>query len=297
MKNISVIVPVLNAERYIDACIESLINQNYPRNNFEIIIVDNGSSDDTAKMIKKYNGNIKLFNESKRGAYAARNTGIKHSHGEIIAFTDIDCIADENWLRELSKGFETKNIGCVVGSVKSFPGKSIVEIYSKNKDILSQKTTIDSKFLPYGVTANASFRRDVFTKIGSFDEEFISGGDADISWRMQLNTDYKLIYIPESIVQHRHRTTLKNLFVQHFKYGVGSASLYYKYGRLMNYDIKRSISDWLKSAKAEFSTSFKNLIKNDGSYYMAEALLSFICMVGYRAGRLYGGLKLRLFYI
>lgn len=299
---ISVIVPVLNAGSYINDCVSSLINQDFPRDQYEIIIVDNGSNDDTINRLTEYGKYITVLHEPKKGSYIARNTGINICKGDIIAFTDSDCIADKNWLKELYIMFTSKDIGCVVGSVRPHPGKSLVEIYSRNKDILSQQTVLYSNYLPYGQTANVAFRKEVFSKIGNFDEKLGSGGDADISWRMQIKTTYKLVYNPESIIEHHHRTTFNGLFKQQFRYGFGRIWLYKKYGDHMkgfsntNYDIKYNMSHSVKLVLNIFLfyiRSFKRLFGFCEKYEMYEPLLSLLFVSGYVLGKMYGSVKLK----
>ena len=310
LSNISIIVPVLNASRDIDGCIKSLINQNYPKDRYEIIIVDNGSTDNTISILNRYykcHNNIKILYESKKGSYSARNTGIRNSDGEIIAFTDSDCIASKDWIRELYNGFTSEDVGCVVGAVRSYQDNryeedTLAERFSKNKDIMSQKRTLNSNFLPYGETANTAFRKDVFNKIGYFDEIFKSGGDADIAWRMQLSTGYKLIYRPESVVEHHHRVTLKDLFLQHFKYGLGLAMLNKKYDRNKN-NIVRIINYMISAIDLLIQSLFlpsNNSNKSSRKYdidLIFNPLLSLICIIGYRIGMLYGMIKFRSIYI
>ena len=77
---VSVILPVYNGERYIKKCLESLMNQSYPKDKYEVIVIDNGSSDSTVEILKTItNSQIQVLYESKRGSYAARNTGVSHS--------------------------------------------------------------------------------------------------------------------------------------------------------------------------------------------------------------------------
>lgn len=300
--SVSVIVPVLNASSYIEDCIISLISQDFPKDQYEIIIVDNGSKDDTIDILSEYREYVTILSENKKGSYAARNKGISVSKGEIIAFTDADCIADRNWLKGSYTGFVSKDIGCVVGNVKSYPGKSLIEIYSKNKGILSQKVGLDSKFLPYGQTANVAFRKDVFEKIGNFDNGLLSGGDADISWRMQIMTKYKLIYNDNSIIEHRHRTSFKGLFWQQFRYGFGRMSLYKKYNDHMkkymdtNYDIKYNLFHSMRLISniiLFYIRSFKRLFGFCNKYDMYEPLLSTLLISGYVLGKIYGSAKLK----
>ena len=93
---VSVIVPVLNSEKTIERCITSLLDQDYPMDKYEIIFVDNGSTDHTLKILNNFNKNIKILKEPIESSYRARNKGIMNTKGDIIAFTDSDCVADYN---------------------------------------------------------------------------------------------------------------------------------------------------------------------------------------------------------
>src|SRR3990167_5093364 len=100
--DISVIVPFHNAEKHIEQCITALLSQSFPSSFYEIIMVDNNSTDNSIKVIMKY-PQIKLLSEKKQGSYAARNRGVAESKGSVIAFTDSDCIPVPEWLgRNLS---------------------------------------------------------------------------------------------------------------------------------------------------------------------------------------------------
>jgi len=225
---VSIIVPVYNAEKTIEKCIKSLLNQIYPKNKYEIIIVDNNSNDKTIEIIKKYL--VKILKKTKiQSSYAARNKGIKNAKGEILAFTDADCIADKNWLKNGIKGFANKNVGCVAGEIKSSNPENYIEEYLADKKELSQLKISNEFPLPYPKTANAFYKKEVFDKIGLFEEKWISGGDADLAWRMQLETNYKIKFAPNSIVYHKHRSTIKSMFGQCIKWGIGSSLLQKKY--------------------------------------------------------------------
>ena len=103
---ISVVVPVLNGQATIKDCVKSLLSQSYPSARYEIIIVDNGSTDRTIRILNSCQNSLRLLRETKKGSYAARNTGISCAAGSIIAFTDSDCIADKDWLIHISKPFQ-----------------------------------------------------------------------------------------------------------------------------------------------------------------------------------------------
>lgn len=233
---VSIIVPVLNGEKSIGKCLESMTKLTYPKNNFEVIVVDNGSTDRTVEIIetfqKEHNVDVKLHFQKIKSSYAARNIGVKNAKGDILAFTDADCVVDKDWLTNAVVYFSDVTIGGIAGEVLSESGDSIVERYTTDSEILSQKRKFNSGSLPYAQTANAIYRKELFYKIGYFDE-ILSGGDADYSWRMLLDTDYKIIYAEDTIVLHKHRTSLKGLFKQTFKHGYGYELLKNKYERVL----------------------------------------------------------------
>ena len=115
---ISVIVAVKNEERYVRKCIDSLLNQNYPADNYELIVVDGFSTDGTWEILqelKNQNPGLKIFKNPKENAAAGRNIGIRNSKGEYAAFIDADAVADTNWLENISKTFEKVDAAGVGG--------------------------------------------------------------------------------------------------------------------------------------------------------------------------------------
>jgi len=215
---VSVIVPVYNGERTISACIKSLLNQDYK---CEVIVVDNNSTDDTVNITKQFP--VKLLHEPVQSSYAARNTGLKHASGNILAFTDADCVASPDWISKGLKSF-TGNVGCVVGSIKPNASSSPVDSYLAQRDFLSSKYSMEHDFLPYGQTANVFYKKAVFDKIGVF-QPWISGGDAELSWRMQLESIFVIKYANDALVYHKHNSTLRSLWSQRYRMGVGDAQL------------------------------------------------------------------------
>src|SRR5699024_7593182 len=116
------------------SCIKSLKKQTYPKDFFEIIVIDNNSTDKSMDIAKKFN--VKIIKEKKKGSYAARNAGIKIAKGSIIAFIDVDCIARDDWIdRAISIFEQDENISLVSGDIEFFSEKkeSIWGIYDKNR--------------------------------------------------------------------------------------------------------------------------------------------------------------------
>lgn len=253
MNFVSVVVPVYNAELMIGACIEALLAQDYPKEHYEIIIVDNGSSDQTAQIIKQYPVKYLLENTAQ-SSYAARNKGAQEAKGETLAFTDADCVADPNWLKNGIKAFADEKVGCVAGEIQAAHPESDIEKYLAEKNELSQIKTSPDFPLPYPKTANAFYRKDVFDIIGFFEQKWISGGDADFAWRMQLETSYKLVFDSKALVRHKHRATIRQMFNQCCKWGGGYSLLVKKYkSQIKSRTVKQKI--WI--IKKIFITSIR----------------------------------------
>lgn len=118
---LSVVIPVYNVERYVEKCIRSCENQNIPTSDYEIIVVNDGSKDDSVKIIKslidQYN-NITLINQENKGLSAARNVGIMRAHGDYIMFVDSDDSIEENCFEEIALKLKTENPDCLaIGAV------------------------------------------------------------------------------------------------------------------------------------------------------------------------------------
>lgn len=312
---VSIIVPVYNGERTIAACIESLPAQDYPKDRYEVIVVDNGSTDGTKEVCMEQ-GAWRMENhdtprpaphapcyyvfEPVRGSYKARNTGIKAARGEILAFTDADCVADKEWLKRGVEGFSDENVGCAAGEIEGYEPSNYVEQYLVDKKELSQEKTLTEALMPYAKTANVFYRKEVFDEIGLFEEKWVSGGDADMAWRMQNETGFKIKYIHKAIVFHKHRSTLRTMFSQCVTWGLGDTLLFKKYRAKTNdraflkkiwvlvhaLDCIFRILPFLLSSKKEDITKEK-----------INTNLDRLSFIGWEWGRIVGSIKNKVFYL
>ncbi|MCY0096396.1 glycosyltransferase [Hoeflea ulvae] len=221
----SIIVPVYNNPADLRNCIESLKALDYPAQDYEIIVVDNNSTDDTAAVARELG--VTCLSETRfQSSYAARNTGIKAAKGSFIAFTDSDCVADKDWLKAIDAVSGDEAAGCFAGEILSVPPSTTVERFSDSIGLLRQKGPLSGwHFKPYAQTANAVYRKAVFDKIGLFDPTTNSGGDAAIAWRMLDKTAYTIRFVPEAIVYHHHRTSVPDLYAQFHRYGGADMAL------------------------------------------------------------------------
>ena len=171
MQTISVIVPFYNVETCIQRCIAGLLAQQYPREAYEIIMVDNNSTDASAAIVKQH-PHITLLTERKQGAYAARNRGLAAAQGSILAFTDPDCVPDPHWLQQIATAFApTDDVALVLGHCHMAQETyvlSLLEAYEHQK--LSFVFNSGRKNLYFGYTNNMAVRREAFSRVGPFVE-------------------------------------------------------------------------------------------------------------------------------
>ena len=167
---ISVVVPFYNSQRYIEECIQALLAQTYPSSKYEVIMVDNNSTDASSAIVRKY-PRIRLLPEPKQGAYAARNRGVAASSGEVIAFTDPDCVPSLDWLEHLDGAMRHSGAQIVTGTqnfAMDSPVLRLLEDYEDEKKDYIFNSTIKSAY--YGYANNMAVRRALFSELGPFAE-------------------------------------------------------------------------------------------------------------------------------
>lgn len=224
---VSVVVPARNAEATIGRCLTSLLRADYDPDRREILVVDNGSTDRTAQIVA-FHPVRRLF-EPRRGPSAARNCGILAACGEIVAFTDADCVVTTGWLRALVGGFDSPEVWGVAGEIVAYPPTTPAQRYLAVRTARWQDRALRSR-RPFPVTSNVAFRRETFERIGLFDPALIKAQDKDFGWRFFGADGLRLAYRPDAVVLHRHRPTTWELFTQHVGWGYGAALLHRKYG-------------------------------------------------------------------
>lgn len=231
---VSVIVAVYNRAREIGQCLESLLSLDYPSSKFEIIVVDDGSSDDTRHVVSGYDVKLITLPENL-GQSAARNRGVEVACGEIVAFVDSDCIAHPGWLKDLVPYFlDSRNV-LVGGYVASYYRESLLDRYEEVKSPLNmgEETVVgvgaESDF--YVPTCNMLVRKDRYVQVGGLDEQMRVGEDVDLCWRLKEH-GHRLVYVPRGVVRHKHRNHLLEGFKRRFQYGESEPMLYLTHGSI-----------------------------------------------------------------
>ena len=218
LMDVSVVVPVYNGAKTIKACLESLQEQSF-KGKLEIIVVDDGSTDQTKEMVKRFKG-VKLLEQDHQGPARARNLGAKQAKGEIVVFTDSDCLADKEMIANLVKAFEEKKVAGVQGSYQSQQKELMarfVQLEIEERYELMKK----NPFIDFIGTYCCAYRRKVFLKEGGFDESFplASGEDTEFSFKLS-GKGHQLVFRPEAFCFHLHPTSfwkyLKTKFFRAF---------------------------------------------------------------------------------
>ncbi len=253
---ISVVVCSLNGADVITDALKAIKAQKWA-GKLEIIVVDDGSTDDTYKIAKSFKGVKVIKNKTNLGTAKSRNIGTKAAKGEIIAFTDDDCRPRPTWIKELYAGYNDDTVMGVGGDIISNDTSSLTLRYLKTSQI---NKPLDNKLLKskspfyrfasyvkaltglnrqipnrkrsvYSVaTANASFRKAALEKIGMFDERFtFAGEDVDLCKRLNKAYPESLWYAPKAKVIHQFDDRLSDTLRRSRAYGVGNAQLLRKH--------------------------------------------------------------------
>lgn len=200
---ISVVVPFFNSELFLAACIESLLAQDDFGGSVEIILIDNGSTDGSASIAARY-AELIILEESSPGAYAARNTGIRHANAPVIAFTDADCVVAHDWLQSIREGMEDSGIAVLLGSCRypehaSMPLRMLA-VYENAKTDYTINRCEPAHHFAYA--NNMAVRAAVFDEIGLF-KEWQRAADSELIHRLaQRRSDLRPAYHPSMRVTH-----------------------------------------------------------------------------------------------
>jgi len=201
-----VIIPVYNDSERLLLCLEALEAQTYPRNRFEVIVVDNGSDVPVADALSRHAGCAILVTEPRPGGFVARNAGIERASGEILAFTDADCLPAACWLEELVHALAGRRI-MVAGRIEAFPLIAERPTASERFDILWGFPQHRFVAKGYGASANLAMPRRVFDEVGPFSTHLLSDGDQE--WCQRATAlGVPIVYSAAAVVRHPARRTL-----------------------------------------------------------------------------------------
>ena len=230
---VSVVVASFNGDRTLKACLDSLENLNYP--DYEIILVDDGSAD-TTPQIAFSRSKVRYFRHEKNlGLSVARNTGIAAAAGEIVAFTDSDCRADEDWLYYLVGGMSGGEFAGSGGPNLLPPEDSAVAAAVLVSPGGPAHVMLNDRQAEHIPGCNMAFFKAALGEMGGFDPLFQrAGDDVDLCWRLQ-QAGYKIGFAPAAFVWHYRRSRVGDYLKQQHGYGEAEAMLVRKHPEYFNF--------------------------------------------------------------
>lgn len=223
---VSVVVCSYNGGRTLEACMKSLLEIEYP--DFEIVFVDDGSKDDTQEIMKNF-PTVKNIVQKNMGLSYARNVGARASTGEVIAYTDSDCMADPDWLYFLVGTLLSGDYAGVGGPNISPPAEDWVQACVAAAPGGPSHVLLTDVVAEHIPGCNMAFYRWAFDKVGGFDPEYRKAGDdVDFCWRLQQE-DQVIAFSPAAIVWHYRRFTLQAFKKQQEGYGEAESMLRFRH--------------------------------------------------------------------
>ena len=237
---ISIVIPTRNSQVFLKECLQSIKHLNYPEEVLEVLIVDGLSTDDTRKIAEAAGATVVI--NHKKATTAARNLGFETAKGDLIAYSDDDCIFDENWLENSLKYFQVdEKIAGVTGPIHT-PNQqngfakavaflfSLAVIVAKSTHKELQPSVQEVRDFP---TCNAIYRKDALSAAMPLDENLYGGSDLELNYKLRQQ-GYKLLSTPDVQVWHYKRETPKAFFRQMYRYAVGRLQVGKKWPKLLN---------------------------------------------------------------
>lgn len=215
MKRVSVIIPVLTHREQLDKLLDSFRCQILPAEDFEVVVVHN--STEPLELATDYPFELMSVSEPDGFSYAARNKGIRLSHGNVLAFTDADCVADPGWLEGALTVVERDPKALVAGHISVTPSSTTPSLAEKHQMTFAfdQETNVAYK---RGIpTANLAAHREAFIDVGLFNPDMVSGGDTEWT-RRALHHGYRAVYVPSAVVFHPARRTIREIRQQRIRH-------------------------------------------------------------------------------
>jgi Glycosyltransferases, probably involved in cell wall biogenesis len=230
---LSVVIPTYNRPEQLKTCLSAIAGLDYPRDRFEVIVVDDGSSESLESVVSQFRDrlNVTLLTQPNTGPAAARNTGAAQAKGTFLAFTDDDCIPVPEWLRALVHQL-AENPDCLIGgrTVNALPENPFSTASQLLVDYLYSYYNREPDRALFFTSNNMALPADRFRELGGFDvsELRATAEDRELCDRW-LYRGYRMTYAPKATVCHAHSMTLLSFLYQHFNYGRGA--FYYRKAR------------------------------------------------------------------
>ncbi len=218
------VIPAHNASATIEECLQALARQSLPRSEYEVIVVDDDSSDSTRATAARYE--VEVLTQAHQGPAAARNLGADEAQGEIVLFTDADCVPAHNWIEVMLSAFSDPQISGVKGAYRTRQRELIARFVQLEYEDKYDKMK-KSRYIDFVDTYSAAYRKSVLRGSRGFDSAFprASGEDVELSYRL-AKRGHRMVFVPEAVVYHRHADSIWKYLKRKFHVGYWRVLMY-----------------------------------------------------------------------
>jgi glycosyltransferase involved in cell wall biosynthesis len=231
-KVFSIVIPTYRRPHQLASCLRSLARLDYPRDDFEVVVVDDGGEGPTESVIDRFRDqlDVTLLLQSHAGPAAARNTGAARAKGTFLAFTDDDCAPAPSWLQGLAGHLSSD---CAVGgrTVNALPQNPYSSTSQMVIDFVYARYNADASRARFFASNNLALPATLFRATGGFEATLTTSEDRELCDRW-VHCGHRMVYAPEALVHHAHSLTFRTFCRQHFNYGRGACRFYQIRARL-----------------------------------------------------------------
>ncbi len=220
----SVVVPAYNAQDTLGKCLEAILSQTVPRDMYEVIVVDDGSTDRTEEVARQYG--VKVLKQHHQGPATARNLGLREAKGAVILFTDADCAPAPDWLEKMLTPFSEDRIVGVKGAYMTHQ-RGVIARFAQIEYETKYDRMRKQRYIDFIDTCSAAYTTEIIRSCGGFDPAFPTSANEDIDLSFRLaKRGHKMLFAPEAIVFHIHPDSIWAYLKRKFKVGYWRALLY-----------------------------------------------------------------------
>ena len=226
----SIIIPTRNRAALLDRCLAAIGALEYPRNDFEVLVIDDASDIAPTDVIDRHSSSLilRFFHSDGHGPARARNFGLNEARGEYVVFTDDDCAPQPQWLNAFDLAFRSDPAAAFGGQITNAPENNVCGRASQMLVTFLYSCFDLHPDLKFFCSNNLAFPRCELLHLGGFDETFplAAGEDRELCARWQQK--YQLHFLAAAVVQHRQVLGILSFALQHFRYGIGAAHFWGK---------------------------------------------------------------------